>query len=77
MGEAVWWAHGRVRLLPPPIEMHAVAVRSFSISAGCAHARRRVASVSSDVPLSAAVARAENWALIRVLRSGSSAPMAL
>ena len=63
-------------------EMHIACHRSpqlltLSISAGCAHARRCVASISSDVSLSAAVSRAENWALIRVLRSGSSALMAL
>ena len=63
-------------------EMHIVCRRSpqlltLSISAGCAHAHRYVASVSSDVPLSAVAPRAENWALIRVLRSGSSAPMVL
>ena len=60
-------------------EMHITCRRSpqLLISAGCVHARSYVASVSSDVPLSAAVSRAENWALIRVLRSGSSAPVAL
>ena len=61
-------------------EMHIACRRSpqlLTLSAGRAHARKCVSSVLSDVPLSAAVSRAENWALIRVIRSGSSAPMAL
>ena len=64
---------GRIRLLPPEINWaHRMLSQSSASSLlcwSCTHWLKRVASVISDVPLSVATLRAENWALIRVLRS--------
>ena len=64
---------GRIHLLPQEINWAQRMLSQSSASSllrwSCAHWLKRVASVLSDVPLSVATLRAENWALIRVLRS--------